>query len=526
MPIDVSGSIINSASVKSYSFDKISTRGLILHLDASITDSYPESGTTWYDLSDKIENVDVLVVGGGGAGGHNGQGNDIAGGGGGAGGLVYQTNYRIDGSSGITVTVGNGGTGAPSAGGSTIPTNGENSVFGSITAIGGGKGGGYLTSPSQYYAASSGGSGGGGIYSTNAGGNGTSLQGYGGGSGTSNANPGAYAAGGGGGAAGVGADVNVSTGKGGDGGNGLQYDITGIPTYYAGGGGGGSGYQIAGKTPGTGGLGGGGNGSATGIGTAGTANTGGGAGGSGNVSGPPYPGAASANGGSGIVVVRYKGKPKATGGTITQHNNYTVHTFTSSGTFTPFAKQNATLVNGPTFSNGAIVLDGTSDYISLPVTGMAPSTLTQEMWVKLNATGNGANLVVIDNTDNPELRFRITAANKISISWYDDAAYLATFTSVSALTVGVWYHLTMTTQTNDFNLYINGVLDSSDASGTYTGGPSGNATEHTLGTYNRPGAGYEGYANVTYGIYRVYNRVLPAGEILNNYNIQKGRFGY
>lgn len=523
MPIDVSGSIINSASVKSYSYDKISTRGLILHLDASITDSYPESGTTWYDLSDKIENVDVLVVGGGGAGGHNGTNNDIAGGGGGGGGLIYQTNYKIDSSSGITVTVGNGGTGAPTAGGSTMPTNGENSVFGTLTAIGGGKGGGYLTSPSQYYAASSGGSGGGGIYSTNAGGNGTSLQGYGGGSGTSNANPGAYAAGGGGGAGGVGVDANASTGKGGDGGAGLQYDITGTPTYYAGGGGGGAGYQIAGKTPGTGGVGGGGNGSATGIGTAGTPNTGGGAGGSGNVSGPPYPGAASANGGSGIVVVRYKGKPKATGGTITQHNNYTVHTFTSSGTFTPIAKQNATLVNGPTFSNGAIILDGTNDYISLPVTGMAPATLTQEMWVKFTANGTGQYFCVIDKLDNPELRLSFSSANKISFTWYDDGAYIASFDSTTILSINQWYHITATTQNNDFRLYINGVLDTADTSGTYTGSPSDTPSEHTLGTYNRVGASY---VNAAYSIYRVYNRVLPAGEILNNYNIQKGRFGY
>jgi hypothetical protein len=44
-----------------------------------------------------------------------------------------------------------------------------------------------------------------------------------------------------------------------------------------------------------------------------------------------------------------------------------------------------------------------------------------------------------------------------------------------------------------------------------------------LGTYNRVGASY---VNAAYSIYRVYNRVLPAGEILNNYNIQKGRFGY
>jgi hypothetical protein len=38
-------------------------------------------------------------------------------------------------------------------------------------------------------------------------------------------------------------------------------------------------------------------------------------------------------GGSGIVVLRYSGSAKATGGTITTDGGFTVHTFTTSGTF-------------------------------------------------------------------------------------------------------------------------------------------------------------------------------------------------
>jgi hypothetical protein len=37
------------------------------------------------------------------------------------------------------------------------------------------------------------------------------------------------------------------------------------------------------------------------------------------------------SGGSGIVIVRYLGPPRATGGTITQSGGYTIHTFTTSG---------------------------------------------------------------------------------------------------------------------------------------------------------------------------------------------------
>jgi hypothetical protein len=40
------------------------------------------------------------------------------------------------------------------------------------------------------------------------------------------------------------------------------------------------------------------------------------------------------NGGSGVVIVRYLGSQRASGGTIVTTGGYTYHTFTSSGTFT------------------------------------------------------------------------------------------------------------------------------------------------------------------------------------------------
>lgn len=40
------------------------------------------------------------------------------------------------------------------------------------------------------------------------------------------------------------------------------------------------------------------------------------------------------NGGSGIVIIRYYGPQRGSGGTVTTVNGYTIHTFTSSGTFT------------------------------------------------------------------------------------------------------------------------------------------------------------------------------------------------
>jgi hypothetical protein len=39
------------------------------------------------------------------------------------------------------------------------------------------------------------------------------------------------------------------------------------------------------------------------------------------------------NGGSGIVILRYIGSQRGTGGTITSAGGYTIHTFTTSGTY-------------------------------------------------------------------------------------------------------------------------------------------------------------------------------------------------
>jgi hypothetical protein len=40
------------------------------------------------------------------------------------------------------------------------------------------------------------------------------------------------------------------------------------------------------------------------------------------------------SGGSGIVIIRYAGGQRGIGGTVTSSGGYTIHTFTSSGTFT------------------------------------------------------------------------------------------------------------------------------------------------------------------------------------------------
>jgi len=228
-----------------------------------------------------VTSVEVLVVAGGGGAGTSSAGYNYSGGGGG-GGVVYNASFPVSAQA-YPVTVGNGG---------GIQSNGQNSVFSSITAIGGGRGGSGDMTPS------SGGSGGGGGGGNSAGASGTSGQGYAGG----NSNGGAGGAGGGG-AGGVGSNLGPANAySGGNGGVGLAYSISGSLVYY-GGGGGGTGYAPNGGSQGSGGLGGGGGANFYNSGGDGAANTGGG--GCGSAAWNPPGGYHGGLGGSGIVIIRY-----------------------------------------------------------------------------------------------------------------------------------------------------------------------------------------------------------------------------
>ena len=291
-----------------------SSRAFSISVIAPTSESFTSSGT--FSVPAYVSAVDVLVVAGGGAGGYN------IGGGAGAGGLVFVPCYPVTPGGTVSVTVGDGGTrpcGSPT---NTSENNGQDSVFGTLTAKGGG-GGGIGGATTACVIGAPGGSGGGGgrdnasRYGTpnfgaatqptqpgqsgaygfgNNGGNvplaGTDFVGSAGG-------------GGAGAVGGNGAGGGSPTEDGGDGGIGKAYTIADgtTPVYYAGGGGGAF-YAIHSGNPQTlGGQGGGGNGQkrqpTNELGAqSGEANKGGGGGGGSLRPGNPV-------GGKGIVIVRY-----------------------------------------------------------------------------------------------------------------------------------------------------------------------------------------------------------------------------
>jgi hypothetical protein len=258
------------------------------------TDSFSPSSSIY---------AEVLAVGGGG--GTNGDAQ--ASGGGGAGGVSYSSRVLFTPGVPYTAFVGAGATGAIN----TQINGGDSGIVGLTVAYGGGAGGIGRNSSAGGNGSAGGSGGGGGSSNTNndtTGGAGVTGQGYagGGGRGSTDTN---RSSGGGGGAGGAGSGVYL--GYAGAGGVGtstysswkIGHFVNGA--YYLAGGGGGGGKNAGGAGGyGGGGTGGyGGNNTTITAGMDGLANTGGGAG-SGYEDNGPWE---RNNGGSGIVVIRYKG---------------------------------------------------------------------------------------------------------------------------------------------------------------------------------------------------------------------------
>ena len=383
------------------------TGGTITEADGYRIHTFTSSGTFTPTTSG---NVEVLVVGGGGGGGSSAAAGG-GGGGAGAGGLVYNATYKMA-SSPITVTVGSGGV-AGVAGANGLGSNGSNSVFGSITAIGGGGG------PPQRGTGVAGGSGSGGGYNgyttVKYGGSGEPGQGHAGGDTTTL--PSASGAGGGG-AGGVGGD-NLINHAGGDGGVGLAYDISGSSVTYAAGGRGGGGTSPV-SSP---------------------ANTGKGGDGS-------YSTGTAYAGGSGVVIVRY---PINNDGSIAGATWQT---------------------EDQCVSGKCLYFDGTNDYVNAGDSSsisLHDQPMTISTWIKPQ---NRAYSSIFNKTDDSTTWdgyvLSLSASGRAQFSLFKTygSVYIDAY-STTILPLNEWSHIEAVYTNTQVLIYINGELDSSTS---YSGG--------------------------------------------------------
>lgn len=515
--------------------------------------------------------VEVLVVAGGGGGGMD------MGGGGGGGGVVSRQNLQVQINSPLPVTIGAGGNGSPGTYGSSPVTgfSGNNSAIGDIVAYGGGGGGSghWIDAHATFSEGSSGRGGSAGGDSPEWGRNrgmGSNpaplpssldvFQGHSGGAAGHNGD-GSYTAGGGGGALRPGQGGRGSW-RAGDGGEGFQSSINGTSLHW-GGGGGGSGWT---NTAGNGGIGGGGGGSCHDTGTRGLGGSGFNSGGSGTAAtnsaggnggantgggggGGTHAFSVGGNGGSGIVIVRYFGSQQATGGTITSSGGYTIHTFTSSGTFTPTGftgiRDNTIFQNPLTLLNitrsstfgGSLNFNGTSSYINLISNMQAGLTqASYEFWCtpsSLPGSGNYFQLYIQESNTWIAL-YNIGGGAFFGIDlnngsgWFDNNGGTNTGArTTETLIANNNYHVAYTWNGSSVKVFLNGVLQSTTSTLQAVNGRQ-NVTQLGAGTTSRNiGSRYDGTGNNWVGsisLINFYDKALTDSEILQNFNALRSRF--
>jgi hypothetical protein len=183
---------------------------------------------------------------------------------------------------------------------------------------------------------------------------------------------------------------------------------------------------------------------------------------------------------------------------------------------------NATLQNGPTYSTvsgGAIVFDGTNDNATTGVTGIVPigsSPYTVSVWLYRNRSNAGYEEVLSQWTsansgnsfyfgfNNSNVRFSDGSWNDVVVS--------------GAGNIEVWMNLVgVSTGTNAF-IYLNSSLAATRGSALTYGG---------VGPFviGKQGALDGEYFGGRIGNILVYNRALSGAEILQNYQVQRQRFG-
>ena len=179
-----------------------------------------------------------------------------------------------------------------------------------------------------------------------------------------------------------------------------------------------------------------------------------------------------------------------------------------------------TLVNGPTWGtgkiSGAVVLDGSDDYVSLP-TGLVSSItdFTVCAWVRLDAnngwnrifdfgTGTSNYMFLSPSAGGGPLRYAITTTGNGSEQVMDGPA---------ALPTGGWQHVAVTLSGTTGKLYLNSALVQTNTSMTLNPSSMGSTNQNYVGKSQWGDPLFDGKIDD----FRIYNRALSASEIAQIY---------
>ena len=178
-------------------------------------------------------------------------------------------------------------------------------------------------------------------------------------------------------------------------------------------------------------------------------------------------------------------------------------------------KNNGTLTNGPTFTTengGAIVFDGTDDYVDLGSQVANLSTFTLSYWINPNQADvfGSSSLMPISWDDNYFDRVIYHGTRRSDLYfWFGPTGADRIRISYNTVNDNTWYNFVITRGSTYVKMYQDNIL-------------LGQSTT-TGDNVNFQWIGKETPANIA--LLHVYNRALTSNEIKQNYLATKGRFG-
>ncbi len=177
--------------------------------------------------------------------------------------------------------------------------------------------------------------------------------------------------------------------------------------------------------------------------------------------------------------------------------------------------------NGGSFDGTQYVDAGTGS--SLDITG----NITVSAWINLSASvdANSYDRIISKGEDSSEASGAYAMwinGNKVEFAIYQSGTKAYSKYTSTSLSTGTWYHLVGVYDGSMMKIYLNGVLENSDAA---SGAIDSSANNLYLGArYGSPTANRD--FNGKLDEVRIYNRALSPTEVSNLYNWAPGPVGY
>ena len=179
---------------------------------------------------------------------------------------------------------------------------------------------------------------------------------------------------------------------------------------------------------------------------------------------------------------------------------------------------NGTLTNGTTFNGnnlGSILFDGVDDCVVVNSNASILSTTAYTKVAWFYPTSFSTNNNIISGGNSGQHAFWLGATSYLRAGHNGN---WSTVVATTSLSLNTWYFGAVTfNTTTGWILYLNGIQEATSVSTTTFVGNG----EILLAAYSTGGNVFTG--RIACGL--VYNRVLTASEILQNYNATKSRFG-